>query len=98
MKLKGQMPRGDIGAVLKGVSRRVVVVEPKHQDLFEQAIFLVRDTPMTKKQVLREACRIAQQYQDVPRKTRTRGLALVVVFAAGLCIGALTTAAILFWT
>lgn len=96
MKLKGRMPRGDVGAVLKGVSRRVVVVQPKRQDLFEQAIFLVRDTPMTQKQVLREACRIAQQYQDAPRHAGSGGLALAAMFFSGACVGVLAAVAFLY--
>lgn len=87
MKLRGQNQGEDFGAVLKGVSRRVVVVEPKGQDIFEQAIFLVRDTPMTKKQVLREACRIAERYQKVPQKANRRRIVVTAAFFLGLCVG-----------
>lgn len=87
MKLRGQNQGEDFGAVLKGVSRRVVVVEPKGQDVFEQAIFLVRDNPMSQKQVLREACRIAERYQKMPQKANRPGIIVTAAFFMGLCVG-----------
>ena len=65
--------------MVRGVSRRVIVVKPEQPALFEQAIFLVR-----------EACRIANSY--LPRRRRSRrkadGLSLLAGFWAGaLLIG-----------
>ena len=48
--------------MVKGVSRRVVVVQPDAHGLFEQAIFLVRDYTVPRGDVVREACRIANGY------------------------------------
>ena len=42
--------------MVKGVSRRVVVVQPDAHGLFEQAIFLVRDYTVPRGDVVREAC------------------------------------------
>ena len=41
--------------MVKGVSRRVVVVRPDECGLFEQAIFLVRDYSAPRSDVVREA-------------------------------------------
>ena len=48
--------------MVKGVSRRVVVVQPDAHGLFELAIFLVRDYTVPRGDVVREACRIANGY------------------------------------
>lgn len=48
--------------MVKGVTRRVIVVQPDNRALFEQAIFLVRDHSMPQREVVREACRIADRY------------------------------------
>ena len=53
--------------VVKGISRRVVVVESPDPELFEQAIFIVRSDALSKEGVteqklLGEACRIARGY------------------------------------
>lgn len=49
--------------MVKGTSRRVIVVDSPDQKLFEQAIFIVRNDAfsqdgVTPQQVLGEACRI----------------------------------------
>ena len=51
--------------MVKGTSRRVIVVDSPDQKLFEQAIFIVRNDAfsqdgVTPQQVLGEACRIAR--------------------------------------
>lgn len=58
--------------MVKGVSRRVVVVQPENGALFEQAIFLVKDYTTPKKEIVREACQIANRYlgQRKARKTK----------------------------
>lgn len=53
--------------MVKGTSRRVIVVDSPDPKLFEQAIFIVRNDVfakegVTSQQVLGEACRIAQRY------------------------------------
>ena len=53
--------------MVKGTSRRVIVVDSPDPKLFEQAIFIVRNDVfakegITSQQVLGEACRIAQGY------------------------------------
>ena len=46
--------------MVKGISRRVVVVRPESGGPFEQAIFLVRDPAFPRGDAVREACRIAE--------------------------------------
>lgn len=51
--------------MVKGTSRRVIVVDSPDPDLFEQAIFIVKNDAfsregVTSQQVLGEACRIAR--------------------------------------
>ena len=53
--------------MVKGTSRRVIVVDSPDPKLFEQAIFIVRNDAFTQEgvtsqQVLGEACRIARGY------------------------------------
>ena len=53
--------------MVKGISRRVVVLDAPDQRFFEQAIFIVRNDVferqgVTTQQVMGEACRIARSY------------------------------------
>ena len=53
--------------MVKGTSRRVIVVDSPDPELFEQAIFIVKNDVFTREgvtqqQVLGEACRIAKGY------------------------------------
>lgn len=53
--------------MVKGTSRRVIVVDSPDPKLFEQAIFIVKNDAFSKEgvtpqQVLGEACRIAKGY------------------------------------
>ena len=70
--------------MVKGISRRVVVVRPDEHGMFDQAIFLVRDCTVPRSDAVREACRIANSYL-VGRRGRRRapGLRLAVAFALG---------------
>ncbi len=83
--------------MVKGVSRRVVVVRPERGDLFEQAIFIVRDGEREGRSpddILREACVIAE---ECTHRRRSRMLPAVLSAAAGAAaVGAawLTTAII----
>lgn len=58
--------------MVRGTSRRVIVVESPDPNLFEQAIFIVRNDALSKdgvtaQQLVDEACRVARSY------TRTHG-------------------------
>ena len=83
--------------MVKGVSRRVVVVQPEANSLFEQAIFFVRDYGAPRDAVLREACRIADGYLPhrprAPRRASFGGLLLAFLAGGGLAGG--VTAAVL---
>ena len=59
--------------MVKGTSRRVIVVESPDPNYFEQAIFIVRNDVyerqgVTAQQVLGEACRIARDYAATAAK------------------------------
>lgn len=59
--------------MVKGTSRRVIVVESPDPEFFEQAIFIVRNDVyerqgVTAQQVLGEACRIARGYAATAAK------------------------------
>lgn len=72
--------------MVKGVNRRVVVVRPETQDIFEQAIFFVRDSNVPRHDVVREACRIVEHYlfTDTGRRQRYKRFLLPFVwFLAG---------------
>lgn len=53
--------------MVRGTSRRVIVVESPDTNLFEQAIFIVRNDALcrdgvTAQQLVDEACRVARSY------------------------------------
>lgn len=53
--------------MVRGTSRRVIVVESPDKNLFEQAIFIVRNDALhrdgvTAQQLVDEACRVARSY------------------------------------
>ena len=76
--------------MVRGVSRRVIVVKPEQPALFEQAIFLVRDYNAPRGDMVREACRSANSYVARRRLSRRKadGLALLSGFwAVALVIG-----------
>ena len=54
--------------MVKGVSKRVVVVRPDDSRFFEQAFFIVREGRTASGDALREACALAARYQT-PGKT-----------------------------
>ena len=60
--------------MVKGVSRRVVVVESPDPKLFEQAIFIVRDeaadSGVSSEQIVREAMEVARRYIKSARRGR----------------------------
>ena len=60
--------------MVKGISRRVVVVESPDQRLFEQAIFIVRNDVagkgVTSRELVEEARRVARDYAGSARGVR----------------------------
>jgi len=65
--------------LVKGTSRRVIVVDSPDADLFEQAIFIVRsDIPcergVTARMLVDEARRVARSCAQPGRKSGRRGL------------------------
>ena len=72
--------------MVKGVSRRVVVVQPDAHGLFEQAIFLVRDYTVPRGDVVREACRIAKRVCGGTLRCYKRRFAFWQI-ACALCSG-----------
>ena len=61
--------------MVKGISKRVVVVRPAKSELFEEAIFIVRgagsaQAGRTAEDILNEACRIADSCTRGRRKRR----------------------------
>ncbi len=63
-------------SLVKGISRRVVVVESPDPRIFEQAIFIVRNDAfshegITPEQVVSEACRVAKGYTAAHTGKRT---------------------------
>lgn len=57
--------------MVKGVSKRVVVVRPRDNEIFEEAIFIVRGTASaegrTQEDILKEAYRVAEGYTHIKR-------------------------------
>ena len=87
--------------MVKGVSRRVVVVKAPASDLFEQAIFILRDdaigASVDANNILQEACNAAGQYVSKHcrrRKKRSKRIPAPAFAAAG---AALTGAAWLMY-
>ena len=83
--------------MVKGVSRRVVVVRPDECGLFEQAIFLVRDYSAPRSDVVREACRIANGYlagRTARGRRDTPYWKLTAAFAAGTLLSSAIWAAV----
>lgn len=60
--------------MVKGLSRRVVVVKPAGNRLFEQAIFIMRDDVKgtDEESIIREACLSAEEY--VRKRCRNKRL------------------------
>ena len=90
--------------MVKGISRRVVVVDSPDPRLFEQAIFIVRNDAFSKdgvtpEQVVNEACRLARGYTATlsgKRVFRWQDYAAYLYTAMGaLAVGVLWLAAAL---
>lgn len=78
--------------MVKGTSRRVIVVDSPDTELFEQAIFIVRndilsDRGVTAQMLVDEACRVARsctRSQLRQRKNLLRSVTLWGLLSAGL--------------
>ena len=83
--------------MVKGVSRRIVVVRAPEQRMFEEAIFILRDDAMkqgvTAEDVVAQACGIASRYI---RDGEERGRFWVAA-AVGLLGLAIVIAAVVLW-
>lgn len=83
--------------MVKGITKRVVVVRPRDKGVFEEAIFIVRgeafeDSGCKAEDILREACKVADMYLkngNVKWKRLSRLPPPVFIFA-----GAAVTAAV----
>lgn len=82
--------------MVKGTSRRVIVVDSPDPNFFEQAIFIVKNDVFTREgvtqqQVLGEACRIARGYAQAHGISQRRKVPGWVwwLAAAGGCLAAL---------
>lgn len=87
------------GLVVKGVSRRVIVVKAPDEKIFEQAIFIIREDfaaerGYNEKEILRQAKRAANEY--LHRGDRTRPVDLRRL-SAPLCAAAGAAATGLAW-
>ncbi len=61
--------------MVKGITKRVVVVRPQDKSLFEEAIFIVRgeafgDGGFTQEDLVKEACRVADTHMKASSKRR----------------------------
>ena len=74
--------------MVKGISRRVVVVRPESGGPVEQAIVLVRDPAVPRGDAVREACRIAEGCLGSRRRRPRRVSARLL--PAAFALGALT--------
>ncbi len=86
-------------AMVKGISRRIVVVRAPEQKLFEEAIFILRDDALQKgvsaEDVVAQACGIASRYI---RENGEGGARRLWILAALWALGAgLAAAAVILW-
>ncbi len=80
--------------MVKGVTRRVVVVKPQDSRLFEEAIFMMRDAGTVSRDALREACTVAEEYLHAhPHKKGGRAYTIAHIYLA-LATGAGTVGAL----
>ncbi len=72
--------------MVKGLSKRVVVVRFPDTRVFEQAIFIVREDVgkgVTADDVVVEACNVAENYVKHPRKSKTKQPSPLIFGIAG---------------
>lgn len=90
--------------MVKGVSRRVIVVKTPDRRLFEQAIFIVKEDAFTRdgvtaEQVLAEAQRVADGYvrRNSVLGRRLRRVPAPIYVAAGALLSTIAWAAAFFF-
>ena len=79
----------EVAHVVKGVSRQVVVVKSTDAELFDQAIFLIRDGAVpaqgiTETDILREANAAAAACLQPKKRTQLRARSLCALGGAGI--------------
>ena len=86
--------------MVKGISKRVIVVKSPVSNLFDEAIFILNEgmlsSSVDSENLLREACAAADEYvrrhcDNPPKRKRAAGLLLAGVFA--LCLLSVALAA-----
>lgn len=77
--------------MIKGMSRRVIMVESPDPELFENAIFILRNDAFSKgaepEDILRQAQQIANEYVKTNIEKRKRELSPAVYTLAGALCG-----------
>ena len=78
--------------MVKGTSRRVIVVDSPDTNLFEQAIFIIRSDIAAKEGVsaqklVEEACRVAKNYSRTHSPRRSRLRPGTPLFWLSVCLG-----------
>ena len=79
--------------MVKGVSRRVVVIESPEPKIFEQAIFIVRNDAIlggvSEREIVDEAREVVRDYVGRETKSPRRARLRSPLFAAFLCAAAI---------
>lgn len=79
--------------MVKGISKRVVIVRPEDDRFFEQAFFIVREGRGTSTDALREACALAARYharhppRPLPLRRYTAPQLLLSAIGGGSTVG-----------
>lgn len=88
--------------MVKGVARQVIVLRPKEEKLFDQAIFLLREDAVqggvTDQELLTQARRAANQYLSRQRRSKgiLRHLSRLGYVAAGAGVASLLWGLLLY--
>ena len=86
--------------MVKGISRRAVVIKPRDSELFDEAIFFVRDDAarkgVTRQELLREASLIAYGEPDRVRRVSARLRTLLAALSGAAAIAAIWLATVWF--
>ena len=73
--------------MVKGVSRRIVIVHAPEQRIFEEAIFILKDEAvqkgLTSEDIVAQACGIAARYLRENQEGRLRKLRIPLLCAGG---------------
>jgi len=73
--------------MVKGVSRRIVIVHAPEQRIFEEAIFILKDEAVQKglsaEDIVQQACGIATKYFRENQEGKLRKLGVPLLYAGG---------------